>query len=417
MNVAVVGLGKVGLVLAAQYASRGLNVTGCDIDEAKVAQINAGRSTVAGETGLDEALAAAVASGSLRATADTAEGVTHAEVIVIITKVALDPNHNVDFSQFDAALSDIARGLRSGALVVVETTVPVGTTRHRVGDALAAPGREVLLAASPERVSSGRIMRDLGAYPKVIGPIDEASWERAREFYSAALPDGTSLLRVRDPETAELSKIAEGVYRDVNIALANELARYADSQGIDAREAFAAANSQPYSHIHDPGIGVGGHCVPVYPHFLPHDKARSLAAAARQTNDAMASYAIERLEQAMGSLRDAAVLILGVAYRPNVKEAANSSAILVADALRARGARVIAHDPLFTDQEIRALALEPPDAFPLSVDAIVVQAWHDAYRDIDLRSFGGCRAVLDGRAALDPATVAAADMAYVGVGR
>ena len=417
MKVAVVGLGKVGLPLAVQYASRGLDVAGCDIDAARVEQINAGRSPIAGEEGLDEGLQKAVRAGSLRATSDTSAAVAGSDVVVLIVPVGLTSDNAPDFAHLDAATRAVAAGLRPGTLVIVESTVPVGTTRGRVGAALWARTSDVLLVASPERVSSGHIFRDLRAYPKIIGALDERSWERAEEFYSAAL-EAPCLLRASDPETAEFAKLAEGVYRDVNIALASELARYADTYGIDTAEAFAAANSQPYSHLHQPGVGVGGHCVPVYPYFLPQDGSLRLTALAREINDAMAAYGVARLEEALGSLEGATVLILGLAYRPNVKEAAHSSAFLLSQALAERGARALVHDPLFSNDEIRALGLEPADRFPPErIDALVVQAWHDAYRDLDLRSFAGCRVVLDGRGALRRATVEAAGLRYVGIGR
>jgi len=415
VKVAVVGLGKVGLPLAVQYASRGLDVTGCDVDAAKVARINAGDCPIDGEEGLADRLRAALAAGRLRATLDTAAASAESDAVVLIVPVGLTPNKEPDFTHLDAALAAVAQGLRPGTLVLVESTVPVGTTRGRAGGALA--GHDALLAASPERVQSGHIFRDLRAYPKIIGPLDDASWQRAEAFYAAAL-DAPCLLRVRDPETAEFIKLAEGVYRDVNIALAGELARYADALGIDVTEAIDAANSQPYAHLHQPGVGVGGHCLPVYPHFLPQDAGLSLPAAARAINDSMAGYAVERLEQAIGSLRGATVLILGLAYRPNVKEAANSSAFLLVEALRSRGARPLVHDPLFSADEVRALGLAAVDAFPPPrVDAVIVQALHDDYGALDWRAFAGCRAVLDGRNALDRAAVEAAGPRYLGIGR
>lgn len=415
MTVAVVGLGKVGLPLAVQYASRGLDVAGCDVDAARVARITAGDCPIDGEEGLADGLRAALAAGRLRATVDTEAAVAGSDTVVLIVPVGLTGAKAPDFAHLDAALAAVAAALRPGTLVLLESTVPVGTTRGRVGAALA--GRGALLAASPERVSSGRIFRDLRTYAKVIGPLDEPSWQRAEAFYAAAL-EAPCLLRLRDPETAEFAKLAEGVYRDVNIALASELARYADALGIDVTKAIEAANSQPYAHIHQPGVGVGGHCLPVYPHFLPEDAGLSLPAAARAINDAMAAYAVERLEGAIGPLRDAMVLILGLGYRPNVKEAANSSALLLAEALRSRGARPLVHDPLFSPGEIRALGLEPAEPFPpQQVDAVIVQALHDAYRAIDWRAFAGCRAVLDGRNALDRAAVEAAGLRYLGIGR
>jgi nucleotide sugar dehydrogenase len=410
MNVAVVGLGKIGLPLAAQYASRGLSVIGCDVNAERVAQINTGGCPIAGEEGLELAVAAALQDKRLRATTETRAAVRESEVVIIIVPVGLTGDRRPDFTHVDAAVESVRAGLQPGTLVVVESTVPVGTTRGRVGSKLSG----ALLAASPERVSSGRIFRDLKTYPKIIGALDDASWQRAEAFYSAAL-EAPCLLRVRDPETAEFAKLAEGVYRDVNIALADELARYADAAGVDATEAFAAANSQPYSHLHQPGVGVGGHCLPVYPYFLPDDM--QLTHAAREINDAMAAYGIEKLERALGTLQGATVLVLGLAYRPNVKEAAHSSAFAIVNALRARGARPLVHDPWFSTEELLAFGLEPAETLPVPVDALIVQALHDAYRDLDFAAFVGCRVLLDGRNALDPALVERVGLRYVGIGR
>lgn len=414
MRVAVVGLGKVGLPLAVQYASRGLSVTGCDVDADVVVRINAADCPVVGEEGLAEGLTAALDAGLLRATTETSDAVRESDVVVIIVPVGLTSESAPDFSHLDAAVEVIRAGIRPGTLVVVETTVPVGTTRGRVGSAL---GDGVLLAASPERVFSGRIFADLRAYPKLIGPLDDASWTKAETFYSAAL-EAPCLTRLRDPETAEFAKLTEGLYRDLNIALSDELARYADSLGVDVTEAIEAANSQSYSHLLQPGVGVGGHCLPVYPHFLPAEAGLRLPAAAREVNDGMAAYGVAKLEEALGSLKDATVLILGLGYRPNVKEAAHSSALLLAEALRERGARPLVHDPLFSDGEVRALGLEPAsDLPPPRVDAVILQAAHDAYAGLDFATFSGCRAVLDGRNALSRAAIEAAGMRYIGIGR
>jgi UDP-N-acetyl-D-mannosaminuronic acid dehydrogenase len=422
VRVCVVGLGKIGLPLAVQYASRGLEVTGYDIDRMRVDDVNAGRNPLPWEAELDERLPAAVRDGCLSATADAAEAAANAEVAVFIVPIGLTVGNQPDFSHLDAAAAAICPALPPNTLVILETTAPVGTTRGRLGAALESAGRKLavdcFLAFSPERVSSGHILRDLRSYPKLVGAIDDASWQRAEAFYRAAL-QAPYVVRLSSPETAEFAKIAEGVYRDANIAIASELARYADAVGVDATEAFAAANSQPYSHLHAPGVGVGGHCLPVYPRFLVgHDTP--LIQHARQVNDAMAAYAAERLSKVMGVLDGKTVLVLGLAYRPNVREAAHSSAILLSRALRDRGARALVHDPFFSDEEVRALGLDPPPLFPPErLDAIIVQAWHDAYRDLDLRAFAanGCRALLDGRNALDRARVEAAGLTYLGIGR
>jgi UDP-N-acetyl-D-mannosaminuronate dehydrogenase len=179
---------------------------------------------------------------------------------------------------------------------------------------------------------------------------------------------------------------------------------------VIARELAAA------SHVHDPGVGVGGHCITVYPYFLASAETE-LVNAARRLNDDMARYAAGKLAAALGGLDGATVVVLGLAYRAGVKESRHSSAFGLAEALSGMGATVFVHDPLYIDAEVRAHGLEPPPAFPLPCDAIVVQAWHAAYEALDLRAFKGLRAVLDGRGDLDPADVERAGAVYVGIGR
>src|SRR5205085_2976395 len=195
--------------------------------------------------------------------------------------------------------------------------------------------------------------------PKVVGGINEASTMAAESFYRWVLD--AELITLPSTNDAEFVKLIETTYRDVNIALANEYARYADAHGLDAIAAIAAANTQPYSHIHMPGVGVGGHCIPVYPYFLLASVEKAdpqvtlselpmlaLPHFARRINDAMAEYAVQRIEAIAGSLAQQSVLILGVAYRGDVHEAAFTSAKLLRDALFKHGATVYVDDPLFS---------------------------------------------------------------------
>jgi len=419
--VAVVGLGRIGLPLAAQYASQGLTVTGCDIDADIVAEIAQGRCPYPDEEGLEAALRAAHAAGHLTATTDTREAVSRSKVVVIIVPVGLTPENRADFSALDDAARSVAAGLRPGTLVILETTVPAGTTRNHLGPLLETSGlrigQDILLAYSPERVFVGRVLADLRKYPKVVGGVDAASLQRVAAFYEKAL--AAPVLRMANCETAEFVKLAETTYRDVNIALANELARAADRHGVDVTETIAAANSQPFSHIHQPGVGVGGHCIPVYPYFLIEGAEESqLPPTARRINDGMARYAVERLVGALGSLQGKTVLILGLSYRPNIKEAAYSSTLLLARELASAGAHVLVHDPHHSVDEISRFGLEAPAAFPpLHTDALVIQAAHDEYLKMDLAQFTGCSVVLDGRNALSKEKVEALGIRYLGIGK
>lgn len=424
-TVAVVGLGKIGLPLAAQFAAKNLNVIGCDVVPDVVAAVNSGRSHILEEAGLDAAVKSAVANQRLRATQDTTAAVKEADVVVVIVPLLVDQAHKIDFKNLDSATAAIARGLHRGSLVIYETTLPVGTTRNRLapllekGSGLSA-GKDFLVAFSPERLYAGRIFEDLRRYPKIVGGIDEASTARAVEFYRQVLD--ADVRAVENAETAEFAKLAETTYRDVNIALANELATYGAARGVNIREAIDAANSQPFSHIHRPSIGVGGHCIPVYPHFLLDDAKKDeleLVRTGRATNDAMVDICVARLERFFGSLDGRTVLVLGASYRENVKELAFSTAIPLIAQLRSRGAKVLLNDPLFTDEELAGLGAQvvglDGDGGAIAADAIVLQAFHEEYRRLRWTNFDGLRAIFDGRGALDPVAVAAQDLVYLSV--
>jgi nucleotide sugar dehydrogenase len=418
VEVTVVGLGKIGLPLAVQFASKRATVTGYDTDERLVALLRDRRNPLPSEPGLEPAVSGAVASGRLKPTSDPRKAGAYADVVLLIVPVDVDDSHHADFGALDAALSALSPHLKRGVLVIVETTVPVGTTRSRVGAQISrtrgwAPGVDFALAFSPERVSSGTVLLDLQRCPKIVGGVDAQSAARAADFYRGVLD--ADVIVVRDAETAEFSKLAETTYRDVNIALANEFARRGDALGVDVLEAIDVANTQPYSHIHRPGPGVGGHCIPVYPYFLA-DEGCELIAAARHTNDGMAAYAVARLAAALGGVEGATCVVLGLSYRAGVKEPRHSSAFALAAALAEAGATPYVHDPLFTSEEIRSLGLQPPPEWPLPADALVVQAWHDEYAVLDFSAFPGLRAILDGRGALDRRRVEALGLAYVGIG-
>ncbi len=425
MRVGVVGLGHIGLPLAVQYASRGHDVLGIDVARPIVDALNRGESPHEDEAALVERVPSLVADGRLRAaTWDEADGLREAQVVVVIVPVVVDAERQIEFAPIDAATRDIARRIGPGTLVVYETTLPVGTTRGRFGPMLEAGSglsldQDLFLAFSPERVLVGRVFLDLKRYPKIVGGTSEESTRRAVEFYGAALDEGTEVWQVTNAETAEMTKLAETTYRDVNIAYANELARYASRRGIDVTEVIGAANSQPYSHIHQPGVGVGGHCIPVYPHFLFNDEPQlRIPPLAREINESMGAFAVDAIEDRIGSLDGQPVVILGVAYRGDVREDAFSSAFRLRAELIAAGARVLAHDPYFDDRHLAELGFEPYDLDqPADVRVAVLQAAHAAYSRLDPASLPGLELFVDGRNALERAPFEAAGIRYVGIGR
>ncbi|GBD22538.1 UDP-N-acetyl-D-glucosamine 6-dehydrogenase [bacterium HR29] len=418
MNVAVIGIGRIGLPIAVALAARGHSVVGCDIDARRVEFVNQGRNPIPDEAGLADLLLRVVGEGRLRATTDTPAAVAGADVVAFCVAVDVDAEGRADLRPLLAACDAAAPALRPGSLCIFDTTLPVGTTRNVLVPRLAAggrmPGRDLFVAFSPERLFMGRVLRDLTAYPKVVGGYDAESARRAVAFYRETL--GVDIIELPSLEAAELSKLAEGVYRDLNIALANELAQVADRFGIDVMDVIRAANSQPYCHLHIPGTGVGGHCIPVYPRFLMQGEGPSrLAALGRRVNDEMPAYAVERLGATLGGLEGKRIVVLGLAFRPDVAVTAHTNALDLLRELRARGAKVWGHDPLLDREAIEALGFDPAPEPPRGYDAAVVHALHAAYRDLEWGKVAPL--VFDARNALEPAVVTAAGAAYIGVGR
>jgi nucleotide sugar dehydrogenase len=419
-TVAVVGAGKMGLPLGAQFASHGWSVIAVDVNPEVVASINAGRSHVGDEPGLAELVGRVHAEGRLRATLDAASAAREADVVVLIVPVMLDAEQRPDYGYMDAAVASIGPGVHAGITVIFETTLPIGDTRRRFAPALeAASGlvadRDFFVAFAPERLYSGAVLENLAVYPKLVGGIGPASTDRAARFYASVLD--AEVVAMSSSEAAEFSKLADTTYRDVNIALANEFARAADRHGIDVQEVIAAANSQPYSHIHQPGIGVGGHCIPVYPHLLlARARGLSLVETARRVNDGQVDRALAILDPLVGGLAGALVLVLGVTYREGVKELAYSRGTALIAALQVAGALVSAFDPLLTDEEIAALGAEPWHwGEPGPFRAIVSQTADRAFADLDAAWFPELRAVYDGRNSLRELALPAG-VTYIGVG-
>jgi UDP-N-acetyl-D-mannosaminuronic acid dehydrogenase len=418
MNVAVVGIGRIGLPLATKLALNGHTVVGCDINAALVERVNGGENPIPDEQGLGEALAEAVRAGRLRATTDTAAAVGKCETVLFAVAVDVDGEARADIRALLAATGDVARGIRPGTLCIFDTTLPVGTTRAALAPQLEAGGlrigRDLAVAFSPERLLMGRVLEDLTKYPKIVGGLDEESGRRAEAFYRETL--GVEVLRLANAEAAELSKLAEGAYRDLNIALANELAQVADAHGVDVMGVIRAANSQPYSHIHQPGTGVGGHCIPVYPWFLVQGPGPArLSALGREVNDRMPAYAVEKLSRAVGGLRGKRVVVLGLTFRADVAVVAHTNAADLRRELVAAGATVEGHDPLLSAEGIRSLGFVPAADPPHGYDAAIVHAYHDAYRSLDWPALAPV--ILDARNVLDRVAIEGLGLRYVGIGR
>lgn len=425
MRVAVIGAGKMGLPLACQFASRGASVTACDANPRIVEAIRAGVMPFE-EPGVEQLLREARDAGRLDATTDLSEATRNRDVVVVIVPVLVAADRRADLSIVDEITRGLSRTVSPGMLISYETTIPVGTTRNHLRPLLEASGlragEDFDLAFSPERVKSRLVLKHLTEVPKIVGGATPASACRAAQFYERYL--GAPVINLETLEAAEFAKLAGMIYRDVNIALANELAAYAEAAGVDFGSTRAAANTDGESFLLSPGIGVGGHCTPVYPHFiLRHAEALGiqvpLTAAARALNEAQPERLFARLEAAGFAFPRKRVLILGLGFRPRVKEHAFSPAFSIRDAAAARGAEAVLHDPLYSAEEIRALGFQPAvlDSRPLA-DAVVLNTFHPEYSAIDFQDWRarGVQAVIDGRNAWSAHLVRAARLLYVAPG-
>ncbi len=372
--ISVVGLGKAGLPLAAVIADSGLKVIGVDVDEEKCRMINNGVNPIPEEKGLDD-LIRKHGGKNLIATPNY-EDARDCTAFIIIVPLFVDENYNPDFRILESALRSVGKILKRGDLVVVETTLPPMTTETLVRRWLEEESGlklgEFYLAYSPERIMTGYSISRLREFPKVIGGVDEESGKIAYELYRKFIPN---LHLVSNARTAEFIKVIEGCYRDVNVALANELFKIAEDMGVDFYEARKYANHE-YCHIHEPSTGVGGHCIPVYPWFLiklAERKGRfsdaKLLRTAREINDEMVKYWADKIVLACMKvnkpLSEVKICIRGITFREGVKEIYHSRNLALAKLLKDKGLKIYVYDDLFTLEEVERLGfkwIEPEEA-------------------------------------------------------
>ncbi len=354
MKIAVVGLGYVGLPLSLQFARSGVTVLGLDIDPAKVESLNHGRSYIKHISA--GAISEAVKAGSFVASADFRR-VKEVEAIIICVPTPLNKNREPDISFITDTGKSIAPHLARGTLVVLESTTYPGTTDEDLREVLEAgsgmkAGVDFHLAFSPEREDPGNAQSKVEIIPKVIGGYTPACLERARALYGRAIK---TLVPVSSCRAAEATKLLENIFRSVNIALVNELKLVYGAMGIDIWEVIQAAKTKPFGFMaFSPGPGLGGHCIPIDPFYLTW-KAREYGQHTRfielagEINTAMPAYVVNRTAEALNALRKpmngSRVLIVGLAYKPDVDDDRESPSYVLMDLLKARGAEVAYHDP------------------------------------------------------------------------
>ena len=381
MAIGVVGLGYVGLPLAVEFAEAGEHVVAVDVDDAKVAAIRAGRSYVED-----------ISSERLAAVAEQIDAQTHfaplarTDAILICVPTPLTSNREPDLGPLLSASQAVAAILQQGQLIVLESTTYPGTTREQVLPLLETHGlivgQDINLAFSPERVDPGRTDYTLRTTPKIVGGVTDQCTDRAVALYETVCEN---IVRVTTPETAEMAKLLENVFRSVNIALVNELAILADRMGIDIWEVIDAASTKPYGFMRfEPGPGMGGHCLPVDPFYLTW-RAREFHMStefielAGKVNQQMPYYCVERIERALNDnrkpVKGSRLLILGASYKGGVGDIRESPALRIMELLAERGAVLSYHDPFVPALPELGLQSSGLEGAP-TADAVVLVTAH-----------------------------------------
>ena len=432
-TICVVGCGRIGLPTACAFAEAGFQVIGVDADPSVVSLLKKGKASFV-ETGLGSLVKKHTRNGRLVATTDTRKAASQSDIAVIIVATVIDEKKKPNYSYMEKACKDVGMGLRRGSLVIIASTVGPSITETLIKDTLEnasglKAGEDFGLVNSPTRAAPGRILQDLAAYARVVGAINEQS-SKAASLVLGTITKG-SIVKVRDLRTAEAVKLFENVYRDVCLALSNDLGLLCEKIKVDYLEAQSAANTQPYCHLLRPGI-VGGH-IPKDPYLLLWESESAgarldLVALARKVNDRLPEHTVQLARDALSKcqkpFRRAKIVLLGVSYSPNTKEHRGSAVDKLIKMFTGKGAVVRVFDPLYTYKELKDLGYPAERSLAKAVegtDCIVIVIGHNRFKRLNWRKLKllmtKSAAIVDMGNVIEPEKAEKAGFIYRGVGR
>lgn len=428
-RIVVVGLGHVGLPMAAIFANAGFYVTGIDIKKEIVKSVSTGRSHVK-EHGLSKLIERVVKNGKLKASTGMLQAVKKADITMISVQTPLTKNKEPDLAPLENACKAVAKGLSKGKLVVVISTLLPGATRNLVAKRLEEGsrlecGRDFLLAYCPERIAPGKAIQEFMENSRIIGGFNRESAEIAAELFKL-ITKGEMM--VTDCATAEVAKLAENTFRDVNIGFANELALICEKLGVDVIEVIRLANTHPRVAIHNPSCGVGGPCLPKDPLLLLHPVRQKeftsrLISPSRELNEYMPKHTVKlvlkALKETHKDIKKAKITVLGVAYKGEVEDTRNSPAEKIIHDLINLGASVKVYDP-FSNEDFGAERTTDTLKAVKNADCLVIVTDHNVFRELDLQRIRGLMnekpVIVDGRRVLNPEEAKKQGFSYFGVG-
>lgn len=412
MKICIIGLGYIGLPTAAMFATHGHDVLGVDVNKKVIDALNEGRIIIE-EPFLDEIVSGAVKQGRLRASTEPEVS----DVFIICVPTPINPDKTADLSFVESGARKILPYLKKGDIVILESTSPPGTTRDFVGSILReagfVPGDDILLAYCPERVLPGRILTELKENNRIVGGINERSAIEVKKLYKCFV-EGE--IYTTEATTAEMCKLMENTYRDVNIALANELAMICEKIGVNAWEVIKFANKHPRVNLHMPGPGVGGHCIAVDPWFIVEKQPETakIINLARMTNDSMPHYVFNKIrELTNGTQGKKKICILGVTYKPNVDDMRESPVIELIGLLKESGD----FDTVIVDRHVDYEGSKDRDLYEAAAGShlMVLAVNHREFADVDftrIKKLMAAPRILDTRNFWDEDQVESAGLEY-----
>jgi len=388
-QIGIFGLGHIGLPTAAILANNNINVIGADINQKTVENINKGICSFK-EPGLEELVKRSVKANKLKATSNLEEAAKISDIMIVIVPTPVNQNNEADLSYVISACRSISKGIKEGNLIIIESTVPPETGINVVKPILEESGlkcgEDFLLAYSPERALPNNTIYEMTHNIRIVGGYNRESAEYAASLYSH-ITQG-DIIQVKNMTSAEMVKLMENTYRDVNIALANEFALLCEKINVDANEVIKSANYHPRVNIHNPGPGVGGHCIPVDPYFLIELGQKvgvetPLLSNARQVNNKMPEHVLDMIKKYAVLNPEYSIGILGIAYKGNVDDIRETPSRDLIKLLKAYDVKIYAHDPYVSDEIIKSFDVETASFEDvLSCDCIVVMTDHDLYKTI-----------------------------------
>ena len=431
--IGIFGLGWMGLPTACLFVEEGARVIGVDIDPGVVERINAGKSHIS-EAEIQPILSKHLGE-NLSVTTDVRKAAAQSDIIMIIVPTSIDDGKKPDYSNIRKVCKDVGVVINKGCIVIIESTVGPGITETVAGKIIETnsglkAGTEFGLAYSPIRAMAGRVMKDVPKYPRIVGGIDQRSLNVASLVLRTITK--AEVIKVRNLKTAETVKLFENIYRDVNIALATELALFCEKNELDFMEVRKAAITQPYCHLHIARVGVGGHCIPDNPYFIISEADSlclnlRLLKYARKVNDKMPSHivnlVVKGIKKCNKKLKKAKIAVLGITYRSDVKEVANSPPREIVNTLMSKGATVKVYDPFYSVTEMVEMGFNGAESIKgavIDADCILVTAGHKQFKKMNIGNIARLvkkpACIVDGWRVFDEEEVIANDLTYYSVG-